>query len=370
MSCKLIHLVAAARPNFMKIAPLYHVLKTSSWAKVKLVHTGQHYDLNMSDVFFRDLCLPAPDHNLGVGSGPHGEQTGLVMTRFEQLLLKERPDAVIVPGDVNSTMGCALAAVKLGVKVVHLEAGLRSFDRSMPEEINRVVTDAVSDLLWTPSCDGDENLRMEGIPRHKIVRVGNIMIDTLEMLRSKIEADDACQRLGLQDKKFVLVTLHRPSNVDDSAILTRICLSLIKMAQFTTVCFPVHPRTSSRLKALGLDASLLHQGVRLIDPLGYTAFMNLVFGASVILTDSGGLQEESSYMGIPCLTLRPNTERPITVVQGTNRLITPEQIVDLVHKSLCLASGTRHSIPLWDGKTAHRAANSLQEFFFCEGQTC
>lgn len=361
---KLIHLVAAARPNFMKIAPLYHSLSSSDWAKPVVVHTGQHYDANMSDVFFRDLKLRVPDHNLEVGSGHHGEQTGTVMTRYERLLFTERPDAVVVPGDVNSTMGCALAAVKLGVPVVHLEAGLRSFDRSMPEEINRIVTDAISDLLWTPSPDADENLTKEGIPTKRIDRIGNIMIDTLEMLRDPILAEDTRQRLGLSTQGYVLVTLHRPSNVDDAATLTHICRSLASIAKTTRVCFPVHPRTSARLRALGMENVLRDGGVLLIEPLGYTSFMNLVFGASAILTDSGGVQEESTYLGIPCLTLRPNTERPVTVTHGTNRLITPGSIAEAIDQALGWDRGKHTPIPLWDGRTASRAVSSLKDFLF------
>lgn len=364
MSSKHIHLIAAARPNFMKIAPLYHALAAAPWANVSVIHTGQHYDLNMSDIFFRDLGLHEPEHNLGIGSAPHGEQTGLVMTRYERLLFQERPDFVVVPGDVNSTMGCALAAVKLGVKVAHLEAGLRSFDRTMPEEINRIVTDAISDVLWTPSPDADANLIQEGIPDSRIERIGNIMIDTLEMLRSSIEADDACQHLGLANRDYVLVTLHRPSNVDNPDTLRRICQSLGAIARTTTVCFPVHPRTAARLKALALDTDLQRHGVRLIEPLGYTSFMNLVFRAAAILTDSGGVQEESTHLGVPCLTLRANTERPITMTHGTNRLITPDEIVESVQNAVDGNISPHPPIPLWDGRAAQRATASLHQRLF------
>ncbi|EPR37233.1 UDP-N-acetylglucosamine 2-epimerase [Desulfovibrio sp. X2] len=361
---KLVHLITAVRPNFMKIAPLSHALRREPWARAVLVHTGQHYDLNMSDVFFRDLGLSAPDHNLEVGSGPHGEQTGQVMARYERLLMEERPDVVVVPGDVNSTLGCTLAAVKMGVKVAHLEAGLRSFDRTMPEEINRVVTDAVADLLWTPSPDADENLAREGVPPERIERIGNIMIDSLEMLREVIEADGSRERLGLDERGYVLTTLHRPANVDDPAVLARICGGLCAIAHDTPVCFPVHPRTAARLDAAGLRGTLADCGVRLMEPLGYTSFMNLVFGAKLVLTDSGGVQGESTYLGIPCLTVRPRIEQSAAALRGANRLIDSAQVAAAVRDVLQRGMPRSSPPPLWDGCAAPRAVASLKRFLF------
>ncbi len=332
-----IHLVAAARPNFMKIAPLYHALNNSGWAEPAVVHTGQHYDINMSDAFFRDLLLPEPHHHLGVGSGTHAEQTGKVMIAYEALLMRQRPDLVVVVGDVNSTVAATLAAVKLGIRTAHLEAGLRSFDRSMPEEINRIVTDSIADILWTPSPDGDENLLREGVAPEKIERVGNIMIDSLEMLRPRIESENAFERFGLKSGGYGVVTLHRPANVDDPATLSGLCSALKRIAAALPLVFPVHPRT-------------------------HVPFMNLVFNCRLAVTDSGGIQEETTYLGIPCLTLRPNTERPVTVTQGTNHLVTADSLENAVEQALA-ADGKRSSAPdLWDGQTALRVASSIRRF--------
>jgi UDP-N-acetylglucosamine 2-epimerase (non-hydrolysing) len=357
-----IHLIAAARPNFMKIAPLYHALKKESWASPLIVHTGQHYDLNMSEVFFQDLGLPSPDIHLGVGSGTHAEQTGKVMIAYEKVLLEHRPDLVVVVGDVNSTMAATIAAVKLGIRVAHLEAGLRSFDRTMPEEINRLATDALADYLWTPSEDADENLTREGVPRGKIHRVGNIMIDSFEMLRRRIEADNAIKRLAIEEEKdFVLVTLHRPSNVDDSKVLSALCLALNRISTKIQLVFPVHPRTRKNIETFGLMKALGNGGrVHLLDPLNYVSFMNLALNCRFALTDSGGIQEETSYLGIPCLTLRPNTERPVTIRLGTNRLCSLENLERQVEEVL---SGTERvvcRIPLWDGRTADRVVALLK----------
>jgi UDP-N-acetylglucosamine 2-epimerase (non-hydrolysing) len=356
----LIHLIAAARPNFMKIAPLYHALKKEQWAMTYIVHTGQHYDLNMSDAFFTDLGLPEPDIHLGVGSGTHAEQTGKVMIAYEKVLLEKRPDLVIVVGDVNSTMATTLAAVKLGVKVGHLEAGLRSFDRSMPEEINRLVTDALADILWTPSADADVNLIREGVPREKISRVGNIMIDSLEMLREKIEKETAYKEFDLKPGEFGVVTIHRPSNVDDYAILKSICQALMSISSKIPLIFPIHPRTRKNLEQNGLMRSLDGaEKLYVMEPLNYIRFMNLIFNSRLAITDSGGIQEETTYLGIPCLTLRPNTERPITISQGTNRLCTSENLENLVSSILSENRGKSVVPELWDGKTASRIVSSI-----------
>ncbi len=359
---KSIHLIAAARPNFMKIAPLYHALQKSDWADPVVVHTGQHYDLNMSDVFFQDLGLPAPHLHLGVGSGSHAEQTGKVMMAYEAILRNQQPDLVVVVGDVNSTMAATLAAVKLGVCVAHLEAGLRSFDRTMPEEINRLVTDAVADILWTPSPDADRNLIREGVAEEKIIRVGNIMIDSLEMLRPRIESETTFQEWGLPDGGYGLITLHRPANVDDPKKLEKLCELLVAVSRQKPILFPVHPRTRKNLETFGLmDMLTAEESVKLTEPQSYIRFMSLVFHCGFAITDSGGIQEETTYLGIPCMTLRPNTERPVTVEQGTNRLFSIDSLRDEVEKNGFLAEKRRTiTIDLWDGKTADRVVESIK----------
>jgi UDP-N-acetylglucosamine 2-epimerase (non-hydrolysing) len=354
-----IHLVAAARPNFMKVAPLWHALAAAPDFAPVLIHTGQHYDVNMSDAFFADLGLPEPDHHLGIGSGSHAEQTGGVMIAYEKVAINDRPDWLIVVGDVNSTAACAMAGGKLGIPVVHLEAGLRSRDRTMPEELNRLVTDVLADLLWTPSPDADENLRAEGIAAGRITRVGNIMLDSFELVRPAIEAAAVPGELKLRRGGYGVVTLHRPSNVDEPAQLIRIADALIEAQQRLPLVFPLHPRTAKRLSACGLTGRLKRAGVRLIDPLPYVRFMSLVTGAAAAITDSGGIQEETTYLGIPCLTLRENTERPVTISEGTNRLVRPETLVLELDRALTAPRIVRCP-DLWDGRTAARCVEDLR----------
>ena len=356
-----IHLIAAARPNFMKVAPLLRQLRDESWCQAVLVHTGQHYDSNMSDTFFHDLQMRPPDYHLEIGSGTHAEQTGRVMIAYEQLCFADRPQWIIVVGDVNSTMACAIVGAKLGIKVAHLEAGLRSRDRSMPEEINRVVTDAIADLLWTPSRDADANLRAEGVPDDRIEFVGNIMIDCYESMRDRIASADMARRHGFASKSYAVVTLHRPANVDDFEILQLLVSQLCKIAVSLPLVFPVHPRTLQRLQAFGLFQSLLDApGIRVVEPMGYLEFMSFVSEAALIITDSGGVQEETTYLGIPCITVRDTTERPITLVQGTNRLVKPPRIYASVQSALG-GDWPKGCIPeRWDGQTADRVVASLK----------
>lgn len=356
-----IDLIAAARPNFMKIAPLFHALRREPWCGVRLIHTGQHYDKNMSDAFFSDLGLPPPDMHLGVGSGSHAEQTANVMLGYEAACLAERPDLTLVVGDVNATVACALVAAKLHITVAHLEAGLRSGDREMPEEINRLVTDTLADILWTPSPDGDENLAAEGVAPEKITRVGNIMIDSYELMREKIDASDARQRLGLKKNEYAVVTLHRPSNVDTAGPLAELVGQLTAMAARLPVVFPVHPRTRKNLEAFGLWTELARApGVQLVEPLGYVDFMNLVCDARLIVTDSGGVQEETTYLEIPCLTLRTTTERPITVTEGSNRLVAASDLMPAVEQILAGDGGHGRKPDLWDGHTAARVVADIR----------
>jgi len=356
-----VDLIAAARPNFMKIAPLYHALAAASWCAPRIVHTGQHYDANMSDAFFVDLGLPKPHVHLGVGSGGHGEQTGRVMIEYEKVCLAARPDWIVVVGDVNSTLASALVGAKLLIPVAHLEAGLRSGDRRMPEEINRLATDAICDLLWTPSADGDEHLAREGVPAVRVERVGNIMIDSYELLAPKIRAAGMAAKLGLARGNYGVVTLHRPSNVDDGAGLRAIVAGLVAIAAELPLVFPVHPRTRRRLEDFGLMRALeTTPAVTLTDPLSYIEFMSLVVDSRFALTDSGGVQEETSYLGIPCLTLRENTERPVTVTLGTNRLVKVGALREEVGRVLAGPLRSPSAIPLWDGRTAERVLASLK----------
>ncbi len=361
MATRTIHLIAAARPNFMKVAPLYHALKKESWCVPVIVHTGQHYDANMSDTFFDDLGLPQPDVHLGVGSGSHAEQTGGVMIAYEKVLMEDPPALTVVVGDVNSTAACTLAAKKLCLPVAHLEAGLRSRDWSMPEEINRIVTDAIADVLWTPSPDADENLLNEGIARERISLVGNIMIDSYELMRPRIEKEESRKAFGLEAGNYGVITLHRPSNVDRKDVLSDLVATLSKIGGDLPLVFALHPRTAKNLETAGLmDRFAAAPGITLIEPLSYVRFMGLVREARLIITDSGGIQEETTYLGIPCLTLRENTERPITITQGTNRLLATNQLAAAVADVMagkCLG-GTCPE--LWDGQTAARIVTDLE----------
>ncbi len=354
-----VHLIAAARPNFMKVAPLWHALTAAPDFEPVLIHTGQHYDPNMSDAIFADLSLPQPDHHLGVGSGSHAEQTGNVMIAYERIATAERPDWLIVVGDVNSTLACALVGAKLRIPVVHLEAGLRSGDRDMPEEINRLATDAIADVLWTPSPDGNENLLREGCAPERIGNVGNIMLDSFELVRGKIEAAAEPAALCLPER-YGVVTLHRPSNVDDPAALAALVDALLAVQARLSLVFPVHPRTAQRLAAAGLDETLKAGGVRLTDPLPYVRFMSLVAGSSAAITDSGGIQEETTYLGIPCLTLRENTERPITIAQGTNQLVNAATLAAALAAALATPRAERPRPANWDGRTAARCIADLR----------
>jgi len=349
-------LVAGARPNFVKLAPLYHALARRPRVRLACVHTGQHYDDAMSGAFFRELEIPDPEVNLEVGPGSHAQQTGTIMIRFEPILRQFAPRWVVVFGDVNSTVACALVAAKVGVRVAHVEAGLRSYDWTMPEEVNRVLTDRLSDRLYAPSRDACENLEKEGIPSNRVLLVGNIMVDTLLAQLPKIDQENTLREFGLERQRFVLVTLHRPSNVDDPARLAGICSALSMASAREPVIFPAHPRTNTRLRELGLANSV--GATLVIPPLPYGAFLGLMANARAVVTDSGGVQEETTALGVPCLTLRPNTERPITITEGTNQLVGDDPGALLQALEAC--NGRRHRIPdLWDGKTAQRIAIDL-----------
>ena len=355
--------VVGARPNFMKMAPLIRCLEAAR-IEQKLCHTGQHYDANMSEVFFQDLGLPEPDVHLGVGSGSHAEQTARIMVEFERVCERENPDLVVVVGDVNSTLACSVVSAKASIPVAHVEAGLRSFDLRMPEEINRMVTDRLSEILLTPSPDGDENLLREGTPPERIHRVGNIMIDSLVANLERAKGSRILEDLALDPRSFGVVTLHRPSNVDDPATLRGILETLQEIAEELPIVFSCHPRTAARLQGPGLPAP--RDGLRVLGPLGYLDFLHLFSQSRLVLTDSGGLQVETTFLGIPCVTIRENTERPITVTQGTNTLAgaDPERIRSASRKALDRNGPWEGAVPdLWDGKTAQRIVNVFEEWW-------
>jgi UDP-N-acetylglucosamine 2-epimerase (non-hydrolysing) len=347
--------VVGARPNFMKIAPLVAECARVPGISHLLVHTGQHYDPGMSEVFFRDLSIPAPDIDLGVGSASHAVQTAQIMIEFEKVCARESPDLVIVVGDVNSTMAATLVAAKLNIPVAHVEAGLRSFDRAMPEEINRVVTDQLADYLFTTSREADENLKREGVNPERIHFVGNVMIDTLLKHRERADGLNVASRLGIEGDAYALMTLHRPSNVDNRATLQDILTAVQDISTSLPVIFPIHPRTSQRIREFELD-SMVHGKVQLTEPLGYLEFLNLMARARLVLTDSGGLQEETTILGVPCLTIRENTERPVTISEGSNELVgtDPDRIRAAAERILSGKWKTPRVPEFWDGKAAER----------------
>ena len=349
--------MAGARPNYMKVKPVMDALEERG-AQVVLVHTGQHYDPAMSDVFFAELGIRRPDHFLGAGSGTHAVQTCRVMTAFEPLVAELAPDVVVVVGDVNSTLACALVTAKLGVTLAHVEAGLRSRDRSMPEEINRLVTDRVSDYLFAPSADAVVNLQAEGYRPEQIHLVGNVMVDTLLANAGRAAAGGTLARLGLRPGEYGLVTLHRPANVDDPAVLGALLVALTEISRSCPLVLPEHPRAADRLGAAGLPA-----GIRIIPPAGYLDFIALEASARLVLTDSGGVQEETTVLGVPCLTLRDSTERPITITEGTNRLVgrDPDLIVKVAREVLAAPPPRPRRPDLWDGQASQRIAAVLVE---------
>lgn len=361
---KVIHIVGA-RPNFMKVAPIHRAIAERGVLEQKLLHTGQHYDVKMSDVFFTDLGMPPPDIHLGIGSGSHTEQTARVMLELEKVFTQEKPDLVSVVGDVNSTLSAALVAVKMGIGLAHVEAGLRSNDRTMPEELNRLLVDRVSDLLLTPSADADANLLREGMEPQRIRLVGNVMIDSLLAAREKALQLPTLHDLGLSPRGYAVCTLHRASNVDDPQVLGGLLSALCHVASRLPVVFPVHPRTRKRMADLGLTDSLARTpGLRLVEPMGYLEFLALTSQARLVFTDSGGLQEETTVLEIPCLTVRENTERPITVDVGTNFVVgtDPARIRQAADRILD-GQGKKGRVPdLWDGHTGERIARLYEEF--------
>ena len=354
-------IVAGARPNFMKVAPLMAVFSQDQDFELILVHTGQHYDDSMSGNFFRELCIPAPQYHLDVGSGSHAQQTAEIMRRLEPVLLEKQPVAIVVVGDVNSTLAGALVAAKLGISVIHAEAGLRSFDRSMPEEINRLVTDALSDLLLVTEESGRANLLNEGKKADQIVLVGNLMVDSLRHNLDEALKSDIRARLGIAESRFGLVTLHRPANVDHQSNLSEIVSALAVISEEVPLYWPIHPRTRSRIPRDGLIAA----GIHLLEPLGYLDFLHLQAKCAIVLTDSGGIQEESTVLGIPCLTLRENTERPITIECGTNRLAgTRKETILQAWREARSEPKMGRIPPLWDGQAGVRCHAAIREYAF------
>ena len=357
-----VHVIVGARPNQMKAAPLLKALRSSEDFEPVLIDTGQHYDHEMAGIFMEQFSMGQPDICLEVGSASHGVQTARILERYEAILLEDKPGAVVVIGDVNSTVACTLAAAKLGIFTVHLEAGLRSFDRGMPEELNRLVTDVLADLLWTPSPDGDEHLLAAGVAPERIDRVGNIMIDTLVSMLPSFQAMEQYSTYGVAPHEYAVVTLHRPSNVDDPSVLSDVLDLLLNHSTTLPMIWPLHPRTRARIEALGrMEEIEQSSGLHLTPPLGYLEFMSCVASSRCVITDSGGIQEETTWLGVPCLTLRPNTERPITITAGTNVLTTPSRLDDDL--ALILDGPIRHevSIDLWDGMTAQRCVDSLRK---------
>ena len=354
--------VAGARPNFMKLAPVHRAMVSNGTFEPVFVHTGQHYDANLWKVFVDELDLPDPAFDIGSGSGTHAEQTAKVMLGLEPIVEKVRPDVVVVYGDVNSTIAAALVAAKMGVPIAHVEAGLRSYDRTMPEEINRVLTDAVADLLFAPSPDAVENLRAEGVPPERVFLVGNVMIDTLERLRPRAAESAILSELDLRNGEYVLATIHRPSNVDERESLERIVRTLSGVAEHAQTLLIAHPRTRSRLDSFELAQRLKRSGVRVLDPLGYIDFVRLLMGAGAIVTDSGGIQEEATILGVPCITIRTTTERPITITEGTNRLVgtDAESAIAAVREGYDSQPAPRRP-ELWDGHAAERIVGVLAE---------
>ena len=357
--------VCGARPNFMKIAPIMRAFKANGNFETLLVHTGQHYDKNMSNLFFDELNIPEPDINLEVGSSSHATQTAEIMKRFEPIIYDFKPDYVLVVGDVNSTIACGLVAVKMGIKLIHVEAGLRSFDWNMPEEINRILTDRISDILFVTEQSALNNLAKEGIDSDKVHFVGNVMIDTLMANRQKAQKSSILERLGLGDADYAVITLHRPSNVDDPERFTEIIAAFEAIDKEMKLIFPIHPRTRNNLKGTDLDKRIQAiENLLLLEPIGYLDFLCLMSNASLVFTDSGGIQEETTILGVPCITLRKSTERPVTITEGTNRLcaITTEGILKSYRQIREQGEECRHSIPkLWDGKAAERIAKIIAE---------
>ncbi|MFY1826692.1 non-hydrolyzing UDP-N-acetylglucosamine 2-epimerase [Myxococcus fulvus] len=361
---KVIHIVGA-RPNFMKVAPIHRAIAARNQLQQVLVHTGQHYDVKMSDVFFSDLGLPAPEVHLGIGSGSHAQQTAKTMVELERVFLEHKPDLVSVVGDVNSTVAAALVSSKLGIALAHVEAGLRSYSRHQPEEINRVVTDRLSDLLLTPSRDADANLLKEGADPERIHFVGNVMIDSLLASKERAEQLPVLKTLGVEPRGYAVCTLHRPSNVDDPKLLGGLLSAISHVASRVPVIFPVHPRTRKMISEQGLGSWFERSpNLRPVDPMGYLEFLALTSQAKLILTDSGGLQEETTALGVPCLTLRENTERPITVEQGTNEVVgtDPDRIREAADRVL-EGQGKKGRIPeYWDGRSGERIADLFARF--------